>query len=157
MAWATISADEVLSEFTPQEKTILDGIQAGTASSLAGILTRAINEVRGAIAAGNYPVGASATVPDGLASDVIAIARWRFLIAFPALKNLQTEARKQAFTDAQAKLKAISKQEFAVESPTAGVQRPTGQWNSENKLVMRTHPVPPASTQFTGPNQEANS
>lgn len=150
MSWVTMVVNDVLSEFTPAEKTILDGIQAGASTNLTAILGRAIAEVRGAIAGGGYPLGAAGTIPDALASDVIAIARWRFLVAMPALAKLQTKERKDAFDGAQEKLKAVSRQEYAVEAPVAGTNPGTGQWNSENKLVMRTHPVPRPGTQFQG-------
>src|SRR6185369_15121124 len=113
MAWVVLSADEVLEELSPAEVTTLKGIQGAT-DMVPALVTRAIAECRGAIAAGNYPVDSIAgTIPDGLKSDVIALARWRWLIAFPQLKALQTSERKDAYNDARKKLEAISNQDFA--------------------------------------------
>ena len=56
MAWKTITADDVLSEFTPQEQTALKGIQ-GASEQLPGIVGRVISAARGAIRAGGYALG----------------------------------------------------------------------------------------------------
>lgn len=146
MAWSGLTDQEVLDEFTPQEKATLNAIQGSTAT-LARIVGRAIGETRGAVQGGGYPLGESGTVPDALRSDVIALARWRWLISFPSLKALQTKERKDAYDDAREKLEKVSQQKFSIESPTDSGASQSGSWNSENKLLMRTHPVPPPAVQ----------
>jgi hypothetical protein len=148
MAWATLSSNDVLSEFTTSEQSALSTIIDGV-TPLSSIVTRTINEIRGFILSGGYALDDdSTTIPQSLFSDAISIARWRFLVSAPQFKQLQTDERHQLYIDALAKLNLISQQELAVESPTAGTTVRTGMWNSENKLVMRTHPVPYPGTQF---------
>lgn len=108
MAWSTIAADEVLQEFTPQEKAALETIQ-GASTQLAAILARVVNSARGNILAGGNVLDATAsTIPDQLRTEIIALARWKWLTSFPQLKSLQTDARKQAADDAQALLQLIA-------------------------------------------------
>jgi hypothetical protein len=150
MSWSTApSAADVRSEFTASEASALTRLQGG-ADNLPVILDRAIAEVRDAIRAGGYDLDADGTLPLGLHSDCIAIARWRWLITLPdAAKPLQTEGRKAAFEAAQKKLSKISNQEWAVEPPDLDNQRRYGNWNSENKIVPRTHPVPRPARQYS--------
>jgi hypothetical protein len=109
VSWRSISTNEVLAEFTPQETASLDRIQ-GVATSLAGILDRAVNSAWDSIRAGGNTAGPAGTIPDQLRSQVITIARWKWLVSFPQLKMLQTDARKQAAKDAEDLLQLISSQ-----------------------------------------------
>ncbi len=155
MAWNVLTSQDVLDEMSPGEVATIKAIQEA-ADLLPRFVQRAVNECRGAIAAGSYPLGPDATVPDGLHSDVIAIARWRWLISLPQLSKMQTKEREQAFKDAQAKLKQITQQDYAPESPADGSSPKSGNWNSENKLLPRTHPVPPPATQFQSTSDAAH-
>ena len=143
--WTTLTSDSVIEEFTGTEQQMLIAAQAG--DKLPNIIGRTIEEVRGSISGGGYALGADGTIPSGLMSDAIAIARWRWLVAFPSLAKMQTKERQSTFTSALDKLKQISSQNFAPEPPITPMN-PSGSWNSENKLIMRTHPIPPPSTQF---------
>jgi hypothetical protein len=157
MSWEILTTEDVLSEFTIQEAASLRTLQgSGSGSGLPFanidvIVARVIDDVRGYIISGGYEVDPvlDNTLPLGLFDTAIAIARWRILIAVPLLKQLQTEERKQANEDALKKLLMIAAQKFAVEPPTADTLPRSGMWNSENKLIMRTHPVPTPSTQWT--------
>jgi hypothetical protein len=157
MAWEILTTEDVLSEFTLAEAAALRTLQgSGSGSGLPFanidlIVAHAIDEVRGFIAAGGYTVDPilDNSIPVGLFEDGIALARWRVLIAVPALKQLQTQERKEAFDEALKKLMLIAAQQFSVESPTPDANPKTGNWNSENKLIMRTHPIPRPATQFT--------
>lgn len=149
MAWSAPTTAIVLAEFTGKEADMISA-QQGT-DNLSGILSRAVAEIRDAIMAGGYAVDTDATkLPAGLHTVAIDITRWRMLVAIPALKLMQTEERKSAFDAAQAKLKAIANQEWAVEPPTpvTGSVGRMGSWNSENKLIPRTHPAPRPTTQM---------
>lgn len=154
MSWSSITTDDVLSEFTPDEAASLrtiQGAQADPVDNLPLILARTVAEVRDYIRSGGYALDTtSTTLPLGLHSDAIAIARWRWLISMPQLKSLETDVREKAFKRALAKLDKIAGSNFAVEPPasenTSG--RRGGNWSSENPLLMRTHPVPPAATQY---------
>ncbi len=64
------------------------------------------------------------------------------------LKQLQTEERKKAFDDAIAKLMLIAEGKFNIDEIDVGLFPKTGSWNSENKLIMRTHPVPQPTAQW---------
>lgn len=156
MAWVTLTTDDVLSEFTPNEAATLRNLQGSGSGSgppyvnIDVITARTIDEVRGFIAAGDYAVDEinDDTLPASLFSDAIAVARWRLLISAPQLKQLQTEERKDAYKDALAKFNKIAASDFIVEPPIPTTVITTGMWNSENKLIMRTHPVPKPASQF---------
>jgi len=116
MAWNSIAAADVLAEFTPVEQATLQNIQGAT-GNLAGILTNVVNAARGAIVAGGNQLDQAGTIPDQLREDVIAIARWKWLISFPALKNLQTDQRKEAATEAQKRIDGVSAGKPKIEIP----------------------------------------
>lgn len=109
--WNEITDADVLNEFTPAEKAMLNNIQGG-AGNLALVLTKVIGKVRGSIKAGGNQLDPSSatTIPDQLADETIAIARWRWLSSFPALKAFKTDERKKANDDALALLMQISSQ-----------------------------------------------
>ena len=157
MSWIALTTDDVLSEFTLQEASSLRNLQgsgSGSGAPFANIdiiVINVIDEVRGYIIAGGYDVDPTddKTIPAGLFVDAIAIARWRVLISTPMLKQLQTEERRQAFDKAIDKLLLIANRKFTPEPiPDTIVVPRGGNWNSENKLLMRTHPVPPPESQF---------
>lgn len=129
MSWSTITAAEVLQEFTPAEKATLDNIQASAQgeSNLSGILTRTVNKFRGAIRAGGQTLSTTdGEIPDDVRDNVIAHARWTFLISFPQLKVMQTVERKEAFNEALKTLEALRQPgKFNVESPTDDTSDPT--------------------------------
>lgn len=156
-AWEVFTTEDVLNQFTIQEAAAIRTLQgSGSGSGLPfenlDIKTaHIVDEVRGYIVAGGYAVDQvfDNTLPTGLFEDAIAIARWRYLISVPSLKQLQTEERRLAFEAAIKKLMAIAEQTFFVQPPIPEVNPRTGNWNSENKILMRTHPVPRPATQFT--------
>jgi len=156
MSWEILTTEDVLSEFTIAEASAIRSVMgSGSGSGLPFanmdvIVANVIDEVRGYIIAGDYAVDAvfDNSLPLGLFVDAIAIARWRLLIAAPSFKQLQTEERKEAYEAALKKLALIAAQEFAVEPPLPEVFPRTGMWNSENKLLMRTHPIPRPGVQF---------
>jgi len=122
MSWNTIATAEVLNEFTQAEQATLANIQGG-GSSLAGILTNVVNAARGSIVAGGNQLGPDHTIPDQLRSEVIALARWKWLNSFPQMKNLQTPARKDAATEAQDLLNLVASNKAdrpRVELPAGG-------------------------------------
>ncbi len=156
MSWQILTTEDVLSEFTPNEASAIRNLQGGSGSgapytNIDVIVANVIDEVRGFIIAGGYAVDLvfDNTIPTGLFEDGIAISRWRILISAPSLKQLQTEERRFAFDKAEAKLLLIAEQKFFVEPPLPPTNPRDGSWNSENKILMRTHPVPRPATQFT--------
>jgi len=157
MSWEILTTEDVLSEFTISEAAAIRQLQgSGTGSGFpfANIdmkVSHVVDEVRGYIIAGGYAVDPilDTTIPASLFEDAITIARWRLLIATPSFRQLQTEERRLAFDAAIKKLLLIAAQKFFVEPPIPETNARTGNWNSENKLIMRTHPVPKPSTQWT--------
>jgi hypothetical protein len=148
--WTAPSADDVLKQFTPGEVATLQKLQGNT-TSLAAIFALVVAEVRDSIRSGGYAVDAESelTLPLGLHNDAILIARWRWLTSIPSAKAFQTKERADAADDALEKLGKIANQKFAVQSPTAATGATSaGRWNSENKLIMRTHPAPRPGRQF---------
>ncbi len=161
--WTAPTVAMVTAEFSPQEIASIAAQQG--ASNLTGILSRVVDEIQGAILSGNYCTQAdlaasdnSGKIPPDLHTAAIDLARWRLLVAMPALKAMQTKEREAAAERAQKKIEAIAEQKFAVRAPTASTtDSPSGQWGSENKLILRTHPVPrPASQQPVDPDNYAN-
>lgn len=163
MSWEIFTTEDAISQFTQAEAAairLLQGSGSGWGSGSGDpyanadiIVAKVIDEVRGYIIAGGYDVDETddRTLPIGLFNDAIAIARWRLLIATPSFRQLQTEDRRIAFDDALKKLLLIAAQQFAPEPPiTPNPPVPRGgNWNSENKLIMRTHPIPRPGVQWT--------
>jgi len=160
MAWKTVTVEDVLGEFTGEEQAALKGIQ-GAGDQLPLILARVVNAARGAIRAGGYRLGEEGTTPDQLDLEIVALARWRWLTAFSQLQRLQTRDRRDAHDAAQARLDRIAQQKIAIEPPDkpegfARTRLPSpksGQWNSENQFVNRTHPVPTPEAQWPVPEK----
>ena len=161
MSWQVFTTEDAISQFTQAEAAAIRTLQgsgsgwgSGSGEQYANvdiIVAKVIDEVRGYIIAGGYAVDEldDRTLPIGLFDDAIAIARWRLLISTPSFRQLQTEERKLAFDNAIEKLRLIAQQQFVVEPPIPDLNPRTGQWNSENKLIMRTHPTPRPGAQFT--------
>jgi hypothetical protein len=154
MAWNTPTADDVLSEFTPTElatiTTLLGSAPMDNTGKLAAILTRTVFEIRDYIRSGGYSLDADVTtIPDGFFNDAIAMTRWRFLVSAPQFKQLQTEERKALYQASLDKMLLVASIKFGVEDPADVAQAGDANWNSENKLMMRTHPIPRPGTQFT--------
>jgi|SRR5438477_2541506 len=157
MSWEILTTEDVLSQFTMAEAAAIRQLQgSGTGSGFpfANIdmkVAHVVDEVRGFIIAGGYAVDLilDTTIPLGLFEDAIAIARWRLLIATPSFRQLQTEERRLAFDEAMKKMFLIAAQKFYIEPPIPDINPRTGNWNSENKVIMRTHPIPRPGTQFT--------
>lgn len=120
----------------------------GSESLGADILTNVIREFVGAMQAGGYEVATDDTVPDLVRNHVINRTRWLWLVEFPQLKVLQTPEREKLNRAAEDALLKISARELNVEPPTAATA--SGNWNSENKIVGRMHPIPRPGTQYQG-------
>jgi hypothetical protein len=162
MSWETITTDDVLAQFTYDETNSIatqQGSGSGPIQNLDGILSAVVAEVRDYIRSGDYDLDDDeTTIPEGLFNDAIAICRWRALISLPKTPEMQSDVRKAAFDDAMAKLNRISESDFGVEPPT-GIDAVTiaGNWNSDNKIAMRTHPVarplwPAGTTPYANPD-----
>lgn len=140
MSWSTIDASEVLEQFTPQEQVSLQTIQ-GNSTALASILLKAVKSARAYIDAGGNQLDAEGTIPDQFRQEVIDIARWRWLVSFPKLKQLQTDERKDAYTDALKTLRSVSKKnsEYRVELPAAATAETNPSPVNSIKVVSKSH------------------
>ena len=106
MPWITLTSDDVLSEFTPNEAASIRNMQGSGSGSgppftnIDIITARTIDEVRGFILAGDYAIDETAddTLPKGLFADAIAIARWRTLIAAPQLRQFRLKSERKRLT-----------------------------------------------------------
>jgi hypothetical protein len=141
MAWAAVSTDHVLEEFTPAERAALRNIQEAE-DHLPAILSRVVALARGNIRASGNSLDVAGTVPEQVALDVIAIARWRWLVAMPQARAMQTEGRKAAHDDAMRRMEEIARGDYPVE-PAADVDdtNQAGNYGSQTRFNMRTHKV----------------
>lgn len=146
MAWQSLTIAHV--RLSPQEKAAFEALQ-GSSSIGAEITTAVVAEFRDAIAAVGGTVGSAGTVPDLVRIHAINRIRWLWLCEFPQLKSHQTEERKALAEAAQTMLNQILSREISVPDASAGENSPAGSWNSENKILGRTSPVPRPGAQGT--------
>lgn len=153
MAWRIISTADV--RLTPQEVATLNNI-AGSTAVCADILANVVREFVGAIRAGygDAAVADDGTIPDLLRLHVINRTRWLWLVEFPSMKVFQTPERSKLNDAAEKAIRELANRELNVEPATAVTA--SGNWNAENKLIMRTHPVPAPGTQFQSETGYAN-
>lgn len=152
MAWKIITAADC--KFTPAELARLNNIQGGL-NGLQKRLDDVVGEFIGALTAAKYDVLTDGTVPDQLRGHILARTTIAFLTDFPELKVMVTDERKKAGDKAEEILEKIVTRTYgAVESPLPAPAK-TGNWNSEPRLVMRTHPIPHPAQQAGDPNGQA--
>ena len=147
MSWRAISITDV--RLSPAEVAAMQNLQGSTSVGAAVLLT-VVRELVGAAQAGGYAVATDGTVPDCARLHVINRTRWLWLTEFPQLKSMQTEDRAKLNTAAEEFFQRVSNGEQNIESPNGTAAVAAAGWNSENKLVPRTHPVPRPGTQFPG-------
>jgi hypothetical protein len=142
MSWITPTDDEVLSQ-QAKERASIAAIKGK--DDLPQILAEVIAEFRDAIAGRENALDVDGTVPAGLAKYVRDRALWIFISrGVPENDSVQTKGRADAAKAAEDALQAIRDGKVSVEPPTGWDNSSTAKnWNSENRLVMRTHPVPP--------------
>ena len=159
MSWLTLTAADVTDQFTEIEAATIDAVQSDSGSKLPGIVAKVIAQVRGDIRSGGYDLDSSSTtIPDGLHNDAIAVARWKLLATLPSSEEIQSKERKAENDAALTKFARIASSKYSVEPPTgAATSQRGGNWNSENKILPRTHPIPRPAGQFPAdPNHYAN-
>jgi len=137
-----------MQEWNPKERDLLSQ-QQDAADNLPLILARAVLRARGAISAGGYALGPVGTIPDQIRDSVIAFARWKILLSIPEVESsLLSKARADDYKEACDRFVTISKQGEAIEpADDSAAAAPAGNWNSENKVIMKGHPVPRPSAQ----------
>lgn len=153
MSWEALTTNEVLTLFNDSETTAYETAK-GTAQNvdLAATITLVVNELRDAIKGRTSDVGAAPTIPAGFKKTTIAAVRYEFLNSIPGGKGLLNEERIAANQEYKDFLKEIRAGKVFI-PPTSEVTRPGGvMWNSENKIIPRTHPVPPPLQQTGSPS-----
>lgn len=121
MSWSVIAESEVLEEFNSKENSAINNIQGAT-DNLAPILQRIVNMARSCVVAGGSQVDQPGTIPDQLRPDVIAIARWKWLVALPKIgEALQSKERKQAHDDGMKRMDDVAAGKIKIELPAAPV------------------------------------
>jgi hypothetical protein len=148
--WITPVDSEVLPK-TAQERTAIAAIKG--VDDLADILAEVVADFRDAIAGRENALDADGMLPQGLAKYARDLALWIFITrGVPKNEGVQTSQRADAAKRAEDMLQGIRDGKVSVEPPT-GWTTTTGQnWNSENRLIMRTHPVPPPIQQQPPPS-----
>lgn len=125
---------------------------SGSTGKLQERLNDAIATFYSTMIGAGYPVGTSPSVPDRFRNDIMAYAVYEWLLDFPLNSQISklflTDARKDAYKAAKDILDKIANLKAgAIEAPTGYAT--TGNWGSENRIIMRTHPIPPPQSQFT--------
>lgn len=143
MSWAALTTTQAIDEgaFSEDEKATLDAA-TGTGADLTNVLANVIATVRGTIQAAGMELGTTATIPDSLRKDVVALVRWAWLTGFPQLTQLQTEARKEAADRAEDRLDAIAE-------GTRKVETPDGTSNAASPSIANIDGDDPAGRNFT--------
>jgi len=144
MNWTTITADDLkasgLGFIVDKARTA----STGGVDPVTEEIANAIARIRRAVASGN-PLDSDATkVPASLKGVAVRVAIFALMerIRMP-LSEDQRETRKSDNSD----LLRIADRKVLVEAPDdlladSPVPQNIGSWNSENKILPRTHPVP---------------
>lgn len=119
MAWVSLTEADVRSRLSSAELGALQSVHAtaGDTQLVSRVITQAIDEVRGYIAA--WPENSleeGAKIPSKLVSAALAIIRYRLISSLPS-RSLMTEERTQEYKDATRLLERASEGKFRVEEP----------------------------------------
>lgn len=149
--WTAIDAAAVK---TGKNSAVLTAVQAkatenSEADPLPEFIADTVATLRTAVFAGNQLDSTTTKIPaslKGLALRMI-IRRCYSYIGLA----LETDDAKQADEDKSYLMRIIDKRLRFEPPDTVDTSQPlpnVGSWNSENKIIMRTHPVPRPRTQF---------
>lgn len=147
--WTTLTVNDVLSGMTARERQDFATTSVGAAvpDRVSPILTDLTAEIQGMIAsrADNPAAPSGSVIPAEFKARAVSIARWRLLITIPGYQP--GEARKLDYEKAEAYFLMVAQGKIrprpeAVPGTPAAVAS-QGRWNSNNKILGRTHPTPP--------------
>jgi hypothetical protein len=130
---------------------------AGAVDPVQDAVESAVARVRRAVAAGNPLDTDTAKVPRSLKAVTVRIAIFALMerIGQPLSEDQRNTSR-----DDISDLKRIADRSILVEAPdvtdAASAPKNLGTWNSEPKLIGRTHPVPLPGRQYPAPGAYAN-
>ncbi len=150
MPWLTPTDDEVLSKDSKERASI---VAIKNKDDLPDILVEVVAEFRDAIAGRENLLDATDnTIPAGLAKYVRDLALWIFITrGVPKNEGIQTKERGDAAKKAEDVLEGIRNGTVSIEPPTGWAPTTAKNWDSENRIIMRTHPVPPPPQQSSPP------
>ena len=156
--WTAIVADDLKAA---GHAAIVDRAQTmavGGVDPVGEAITNAVARVRRAVSAANALDADATKVPGSLKGVTVRLALYALheRIGLP-LSEDQRETRKTDASD----LNRLADRKIIVEVPDDPAETESGpsrgSWNAENKLVMRTHPVPRPGLQFPAtPGKYAN-
>lgn len=155
--WLTITPDHLKAAGHSAILARAQTLAVGDLDPVTDAIASAVARVRRAVAAGNDLDADATKVPKSLEDVAVRIALFRLMerIGLP----LSEDQRKSRDLDA-ADLQELSAGRILVEPPddpdADATPQNRGNWNSEPKLIMRTHPVPPPTTQFPPGSDYAN-
>lgn len=139
MAWITITESDLLTRLSGAE---LSAFRAAALAEdqpdpLAVTIEAVVEEIRGFLAAGHWPLGPVLTIPRKLANVALDRIVWE-LMKRPGATIIDTnDARKDANARALALLRDVAARKFAVEDPDqTEVTAPPITWGSETKLDL---------------------
>lgn len=115
--WAPVTTSDVLGELSIEETSYLE--EHGVQGSLAGVLTRTINQFRGAVVSGGGCVGKAGEIAYELHGAVVAYAKWTWIAANPILASFRSEDRMALFQDAKETMERLRAGTLRVARPPA--------------------------------------
>lgn len=157
--WTSITADDLKATGLGFVLDKARTASTGSTDPLEEEIANAVARVRRAVASGN-PLDSDVTkVPGSLKGVTMRLAVFALMerLRFP-LSDDQRDTRKADHSD----LLRIADRKVLVESPDdpmeeSPVPQNLGSWNSENKILPRTHPVPrPGLQRPVSPGKYAN-
>lgn len=140
--WNPITEADIMSRFSDAERAALRSLQV-IPDQLATVISKEVKAARGKIKAGGGQLGLDGTIPDSVQPEVVSIAIWRWITAFSKNTAIQSDVRKQNYTDALAVLKDISLGKQKVELPDAGTTDDTA--SASNAIQVASN----SNRQFT--------
>jgi hypothetical protein len=126
MNWITLTTTDVLAQFNDSETSAYDAAKGDTQSvDLAAIITSVTDQIRHAYRDGGRALDWTTltSIPPGEKNRAIALVRWKYLLALPAGKALQTGERQQASADAESYFLNVARRKIA-HAGAVGVARP---------------------------------
>ena len=116
MAWVAITETMLTEALSSLELEAYrsSGLATGQADPVANTILRAVEEVRGYVAAGGNTLGADGTVPERLLDAALSIIRYRVLTRLPLDVS---QDRRTARDDAYQLLRDVAARRFLIEQP----------------------------------------
>jgi hypothetical protein len=155
--WTAISADDLKAA---GHGAIIDRARTaavGTVDPVTESIAKVVARVRRKVRQGNRLDTDATKIPGSLKDSAVLLIIAALAVRIPIPL---TSAMAEAVKDAREEINAIGERKEQVEpaddpDADAGPVNP-GNWNSENKLIGRMHPVPPPAVQRPGSTGYAN-